>query len=132
MLFDVALHQLFNLRWVDLAISAVTHLRNSLPEDLLVGFLVDLPCIVSWLQHELYFFHNTLLSLNFLQELLLDCHFNCRAGHIVDDLQLVVDHLRLHLLGGGSILDLWDPGRLPLVLGLSNNTLRSNDALPGA
>ena len=144
MLLDVTLHQLFNLRRVDLAISAVTYLQqndwkafprewfgydgpdlwNSLPEDLLVGFLVDLPGIVSWLQHQLYFFHNTLLALNFLQELrkselmpkyqilntesvmpkylLLDCHFHCRAGHIVYDLQLVIDHLRLHLLGWSS------------------------------
>ena len=29
-LLDVTLHQLFNLRWVDLAISAVTHLQHNL------------------------------------------------------------------------------------------------------
>ena len=81
--------------------------------------------------------------------LFLDSHLDRRTRHVVDDLQLVVDHLCLHLLGRGSwkchcensvfsksisltILGLVDPGGLPLVFGLPNNTLTSNNTLPGA
>jgi len=110
----------------------VTNLWNGFPQDFFVGLLVDFSGVVSRFQHKLHFLHNALLSLDFLEELLLDSHLDGRAGHVVDDLQLVVDNLRLHLLRRGSILSLRNSCRFPLVLGFPRSALTAYDTLPGS
>ena len=49
------------------------YLRHCFPEYFLIRLLGNFSVVVSWLQHQLYFFNYSFLSLNFLHKLKENC-----------------------------------------------------------
>jgi len=95
-LLDVSLDQLCNLGGDDLPVLAVTNLGDSFSKYLLVSLLRYFPGVINRFENQFDLLDYPLLPLHFSQKFFLDGHLNRGAWDVVDDLEPVVHHPRVH------------------------------------